>query len=147
RARGSNIRAVRTQSWFAARSCIRSSMVAPDSSGTPDKTVRVGFPAVCDSMVRKRRVPGDRRAGRSNGRVAGSHDPAGAASRAALAGASAVICSALSSSGQPKPRVGQAFRGRLRLLQSPDELILPQRGTADTESLGQVNLLDALPRP
>jgi len=52
--RGSNISAVRIQSWLAARSCIRSSMVAPDSSGTQDKTVRVGLPAVCDSTARLR---------------------------------------------------------------------------------------------
>src|SRR5688500_12401917 len=70
--RGSNISAVRTQSWFSARSCIRSSMVAPDNSGVPDRKVRVGCPAVCDSMVRKVRVPG---AGGRAGRKAGSPAP------------------------------------------------------------------------
>src|SRR6516164_10388660 len=122
---------------MSARGSVGACRTQPDMTGPPDKTVRVGFPAVCDSMVRKLRVPGGRRPGRSNGRVAGSHDPDGAASRAALAGASAVMGSVLPSSGQ-LPGLGGTVRmllrghesqgwsgvpGRLRLLQPPDELV------------------------
>ncbi len=73
--RGSNISAVRTQSCSAASSCMRSSIVAPDSSGTPESAVRVGFPAVCDSMVLKVRAPAGTCTPRSIRRLTASQTP------------------------------------------------------------------------
>src|SRR6185436_11909330 len=51
--RGSNISALRIQSWLARKSSRRSLMVAPLSSGPPPDTRRTGLPQVWPSRQEK----------------------------------------------------------------------------------------------
>src|SRR6185436_260218 len=51
--RGSNISALRIQSWLARKSSRRSLMVAPLSSGPPPDTSRTGLPQVWPSRQEK----------------------------------------------------------------------------------------------